>query len=66
MDVRFALRSCGVVRIWYKYLSNAALGLLMIVEAKAEKAGRRVIFLTARVYRLPDRKLAATANATFM
>lgn len=58
--------NCVTVSLGVDYLRGIPADGDVIVEAKAEKAGRRVIFLTARVYRLPDRKLAATANATFM
>lgn len=37
-----------------------------IVQAKADKEGRTVYFISASVYRASDRQLAATASAEFM
>lgn len=57
---------CVTVHLGVDYMRQIPSGDNVIVEAKVEKEGKKVFFMSARVYRVSDGKLSATANATFM
>lgn len=48
------------------YLRGISADEDIMVEAKVEKAGKNIVFLSAKVYRMSDVKMAASAMATFM
>ncbi|MBQ6386495.1 MAG: PaaI family thioesterase [Lachnospiraceae bacterium] len=57
---------CVTVHLGVEYLHGIAPESDVIVECKAEKVGKRVIFLTSKVYVAESGKLAAIATAEFM
>ena len=57
---------CVTVHLGVEYLRGIAPESDVIVECKAEKAGKRVIFLTSKVYVAEGGKLAAIATAEFI
>ena len=57
---------CVTVSLGVDYMRKVPADVDLLVESRVEKAGRNVYFMSARVYRMSDLKLAVTANATFM
>lgn len=58
--------SCVTVHLGMEYLRGISSESDVIVEARVEKAGRNLLFMSAKVYRLPDREVASIASAEFM
>lgn len=58
--------NCVTVSLNVEYMRGISSEEDITVEAEVEKAGRNIIFLSAKVYRISDGKMAARANATFI
>lgn len=58
--------SCVTVHLGMEYMRGIPSTGDIIVEATAEKTGRNLYFMTAKVYRSDDGKPAASASAEFM
>lgn len=58
--------SCVTVHLGIEYMRGIPSKGDIIVEATAEKTGRNIYFMAAKVYRFNDGKLAATASAEFI
>ena len=57
---------CVTVHLAIEYMRGIPSDEEIMVEAKAEKTGRNVFFMSAKVYRQSDGKLVASASAEFM
>lgn len=58
--------NCVTASLNIDYMRGISAEEDITVEAVAEKTGRNITFLSAKVYRMSDGKMAARASATFM
>ncbi|MGN0290424.1 MAG: PaaI family thioesterase [Lachnospiraceae bacterium] len=58
--------SCVTVHLGMEYMRGIPPTSDVVVQATAEKTGRNMYFMTAKVYRSDDGKIAASSSAEFM